>query len=262
MPSSVFYSYPAAITVADFNGDNQLDAAVINAQTDDIGVLFSHGDGTFSLPIVLHTGSQTFSTSMAVSDFNEDNHLDIVVVNFLVRNIGLFLGCGNETFELERTFFTGGKLYPAYVTVGDLNGDAKQDIVFSYNAPKIGIMLGNGDGTFRPIRKFNTTSDWTGSAVAIADFNRDGHFDIVVGQTYPYSVCLLLADGNGNFEARTIFSTELRGLVTAIVVGDFNGDNYPDIVAIDTNSGSMDMLLNTGVCNGTEMMETSTNVHG
>lgn len=90
----------------------------------------------------------------------------------------------------------------------DLNGDGKQDLVFSYQAygvdnNGVATLLGNGDGTFAaPVNFTIGTSGVTiGSPLlplATEDVNADGKTDVVLG-----SGVLLLGNGDGTLTAGT-----------------------------------------------------------
>ena len=241
-------SYLETINTADFNGDTYIDIAVVNTFGDNIAVFLGNGDGNFSMQTILYTGNETYSNSIAITDFNGDAYLDIAVANALDRNIGIFLGHGDGTFDVQKTFFTGGGINPMYIAVGDFNNDTYQDVVFSYNGKRVGIMFGYGNGNFSEKRKFNIESALPGCPIAVVDLNRDGYLDIVVAQMFLYSVSILIGDGKGNFNVQTIFSTELRNTFTEIAIGDINNDGYQDVIALDTDSGSLDLILNTGIC--------------
>lgn len=78
---------PLAVTVADFNGDNFGELAVINECTKlmnggctgapSVGVLASNGDGTFKAAVIFGTGG-AFGTSVSVGDMDQDGKLDLV----------------------------------------------------------------------------------------------------------------------------------------------------------------------------------------
>lgn len=114
-------SYFNQIDTADFNGDNYIDIVVVNSVTSEIAVLLGNNNGDFSMQSILSTGKDTFTTSIATTDFNSDNYSDIVAVNFLDKNIGVFFGHGDGTFDIQNTFFTGGGIHPIYIAVGDFN---------------------------------------------------------------------------------------------------------------------------------------------
>ena len=255
-------SYPYGIAIGYINHDNYSDIVIADRMYDKLTIYLGNRSGNFSAQQVLSTGKETAPYSISVIDVNDDNHSDIIVINYYDRNIGIFLGYGNGTFDEQKTFFTGGGIYPCYMTLDDLNNDSKQDIVFSTTGKTIGIMYGYGNGSFREKIKYKAESIETISPVIIKDFNNDGHLDIIYGQIGPYGVGLLVGDGNENFHVQTIFSTTFQGEVTEIIVGDFNTDGYQDIIAADSASGSMNLLLNAGVCNTTQnSIETSTSIH-
>lgn len=66
---------PDKLTIADFNGDGYLDAAVVNPNGNSISVLLGNGDGTFQKPATYPTGS--YPTSVTVADFKGDGKLDL-----------------------------------------------------------------------------------------------------------------------------------------------------------------------------------------
>ena len=49
-------STPYAVTVSDFNNDGQLDIVVANYGTDNVGILFGYGNGTFENQVTYSTG--------------------------------------------------------------------------------------------------------------------------------------------------------------------------------------------------------------
>ncbi len=87
-----------------------------------------------------------------------------------------------------------------------------------------------------------------GAAVAAADFRQDGKVDLAA--VVDTGISVLLNNGNGTFANPVRYQGDVPGL-TALAVGDFNGDGYPDIV--DTASWQrgfgndyVDVFLNNG----------------
>ena len=97
-------SLPRSIAFGDFNQDNKLDIVVANSGTDNIDIFFEDDNGTFVNQTTYSTGSGSHPYSVAVSDFNNDNFLDIVVANYGTNSILLFLGKGNGTFSNQQHF--------------------------------------------------------------------------------------------------------------------------------------------------------------
>jgi len=121
-------SLGAAIVLGDFNHDGNLDAAVTNYGTNDISILLGNGDGTFKPQSRFLAGSGPFS--LASADFDGTGRIDLVVTtqNAALNGNGVrvFLGNGDGTFKFYQGLATGSS--PAYVTVGDFNGDGVPDI--------------------------------------------------------------------------------------------------------------------------------------
>ena len=57
---------------------------------------------------------------MAVGDFNRDGELDLAVTNYYANTVGILLGKGDGTFQVEVDHPTVSG--PTSVAVGDRNG--------------------------------------------------------------------------------------------------------------------------------------------
>ncbi len=246
-----------AVAVGDFNGDGKPDLAIANFYycnpyptcTDGVvGVLLGNGDGTFRPAVGYDTGGSQ-AVSVAVADVNGDGRLDLVVANQLSDTVAVLLGNGDGTFQPAVTYnltsmYTG--TIPDSVTVADVNGDGRPDLVVAMYGTQVEVLLGNGDGTFQPPVIYGQLCCGTGF-VAVADVNGDGKPDLVVAkgngslETFPMgAVSVMLGNGDGSFQPEVDYLT--GGLVpTAVDVRDVNGDGKPDLlVANDASAWTID----------------------
>ena len=74
------YSSPYMVAVGDFNNDHQLDIAVANYGTNDVGIVLGHGNGSFASQKEISTGKSR-PIAIIVADFDNDTLLDIATAN-------------------------------------------------------------------------------------------------------------------------------------------------------------------------------------
>ncbi|CAF2871850.1 unnamed protein product [Rotaria sp. Silwood2] len=179
--STGYASSPASVTIGDFNNDDHLDIAVANSGTHNIGIFLGYGNGTFSEQRTYTTGLLSAPNTIAVSDFNNDHQLDIVVSNFGTSSIGIFYGYGNGNFSVMTNYSTGIGSSPYSIAVADLDKDNRLDIVVADRGTnKIVVFYGLDNGIFGNLASYPIYYNSRPSFVSIADFNNDSWLDIAV----------------------------------------------------------------------------------
>lgn len=217
---------PTSVAVADFNGDNRLDLAVINADNGgNVGILLGNGDGTFQSTVDYTTGSGPIM--VAVADFNSDHKADLVVANS--TTLSILLGNGDGTFQSRVDYGAEG---PA-VAVADFNGDGNADLALP-DGRSVAILLGNGDGTFQPPMSYDVVGGLVFKiAIVPGDFNGDGKPDVLAswkhfnGESFTYGSDLLVGNGDGTFQ---LTSSVVQTGPGSLSQADFNGDRKLDLV--------------------------------
>jgi len=188
------------------------------AKTKHSARVLASGTSQLYAAAVTYPSGGTLARGIATADVNGDGKTDILVINgdqFVTSHVstfGVLLGKGDGTFQPAVAYQAGGysELDATSLTVGDVNGDGKVDVVAGLcncsegvNAPEIGVSLGNGDGTFQPPVTYHLDPNLMGELpfdfpVALGDFNGDGKLDVVVGG--PANV-LMFGNGDGTFQA-------------------------------------------------------------
>ena len=143
--------YPAGgaaigLTVADLDGDGQLDVAV--PQDDPSGaiaLLLNTGGGAFAAPSMVTTGP--YSYGVAVADLDGDGRSDLAgAVN---DSVDVLLAAPSGGFTAAAGLPAG--LVPFSLIVGDLDGDGRLDLVVGHRLGNaVDVLLGRGGGTFAP----------------------------------------------------------------------------------------------------------------
>ncbi|MGE3496951.1 MAG: FG-GAP repeat domain-containing protein [Candidatus Binatia bacterium] len=147
--------FPIDIAAGDFNGDANLDLAVLNRDSQTISPIFGDGDGTFRdvgavLPAKVEGDRPVDFT---VGRLNEDQRDDLVGVVFgtFGENLGItYFGLGNRTFR-SGTFVT--PFQGSAVTLGNFDGDPDDilDVVVGTSGSEgenSGMLIGDGTGEF------------------------------------------------------------------------------------------------------------------
>ena len=174
-------SNPRSLTTAYFDNDDHLDLAVAYSGSNTIGIFRGFGDGFFDDQFTFSTGSNSSPIALAAGDFNNDHHIDLVVVNSASENIMILLGDGYGSFVNTTIYSTGIQSDPSAIAVAYLDGDSYLDVVVANRGTNnVLVFLGKGDGSLSKLRSYPMGYNARPQSVAIADMNNDHRLDIIV----------------------------------------------------------------------------------
>lgn len=228
-------SGPVVVVSGYIDDDGNLDLAAANSNSGinpTIGILIGHGDGTFTTSTLAAP-----APAVAMGDFNNDGHTDIVAPG------ALYLGVGNGTFGPQRPFTNDSG--SVSIATGDFNADNKLDVAIAHSSgTKVSIHFGDGAGNFSAIPAGYSAGDIP-TFIASGEFNGDGKPDLAVtsrhGDSTPSPVSVLINHGDGTFEAAVDYTTGSQA--SCVAIADFNGDGKSDMAVV---SGIVSIFLGNG----------------
>ncbi len=234
---------------ADFDEDGLIDLVIGSRQCDGDNRQFmvarSLGTGSFTtgacLAITPNLGRHdSYVYSIAVADFNEDKHMDIVVSrtgNYGAKQVILYFGNGDMTFSTANIIYDSNTFSkrPYKLLAADVTNDGHIDLLIEqakFTSQK-STMLFQGDGNGKFLIKPSYKIPWPKN---YKDFNNDGHPDKIA--SINSTTLLYFGTETGTFNSTpqifNIPSTDIYNELRKITA-DFNGDGQIDLLITNRN---------------------------
>jgi len=195
---------------------------------------------------------------------NGDGKPDLAVANLSSSTVSILLNTTvnnspTPSFSTKTDFSTGSNAF--YVTISDLNGDSKNDLlVVNLNSNSVSVLF-NTAVSNASTPSFSTKTDFVSGgigsphSVAAKDLNNDGKPDIVIANfdgTPVGSISILFNTTATNastpsFSASTNFATMTNP--SSVSISDLNADNKPDIAVVNWTSNSISVFFNNTATN-------------
>jgi hypothetical protein len=236
------YAKPGGISGADFNNDGNMDLVVSYPKnvTSLIGnmvrILTGNGNGTFNFLSDINISAP--ASEFIVKDFDKNGALDIICS--MGSSIGILFGNNQAQFSSSFTLLLNENEVNSTLedNLMDLNNDGYFDIVGYLQSGGFLISKGLTDSTvagikIHPLFGYGTSS----SSAEIEDFNMDGNMDIAVfDEDSLITLSVFYSNSLGELSAPTVFKSPDIGIYYSkeIVSGNFNADNYPDVIVKKT----------------------------
>lgn len=248
-----------ALAVADFDGDDRADIAVVNAGSPSTLSFFRN----LSSPGTLSTSSFAIKKAyvsnysgyrdLTLGDFDNDGKIDIALVS---ANDNRLLVYGNQSMPDNINFHLildlPTSVSPYSITASDLNGDGKIDLAIANkggNSLSVSLNETSNQGQLGFAEPVTLASaDGQPHAVIAADLDGDGKPDLALLNQAKNNVAIYRNQTTmGSFGpesfAPPIFYT-VGPMPTGLEAGDIDGDGKLDLMTTNLESNNISVLRN------------------
>ncbi|RSS59680.1 VCBS repeat-containing protein [Streptomyces sp. WAC01280] len=251
-----------APALGDLNGDGKADLVTPVRGSNTLVAALGDGKGGFGPGVSFGLDTGTYPTAVALADLNGDGRLDAVVAAALTKqptqhgtesmgSVVELLGDGKGGFAPATSYSaptlvnpSTNAMFPADITVADMNGDSKPDVLTSNtNGDNVSVWTNDGTGALGTASNYyvggGRPSSYSAgqlrpSGLKAGDVNGDGKADVVTVNMGTSDISVLLGDGKGRLGPATRFADGVF-LGRAIALGDVSGDGKPDVAVAHTD---------------------------
>lgn len=216
-----------SIACADFTGDEITDVAY--SYLGKLHILVSNGVNGFS-DQTLSNNSETFLVN---GDFNNDGHQDIVFPRLGKLLLGNGTGAFPTAFDVDPVKGFGS------ILAAKLNDDDLLDVAIINNGGVVSVHYATSGTSFA--NHINYLVGTYPADVVANDLDGDGHIDLILAERKVIGGVSVLYNEGNSFSTSEAYHD--RGLHTEVVVGDFNNDDRPDVVASNFTEKTVTVLI-------------------
>jgi len=231
-PAASYNTEPVALfTASALSGNGSLNV-IFDATTaydldlDNLSYAWDFGDGHTGLGInISHTyiAPGTYDVTLTVNDGQSSGQktVSIIVHENATDNAKI-------TFSDATNLLSGANYSGVTMSVVDMNGDGKDDIVRYNDAKSLNIQYQQGiNQAFTSVR-FGTVSELNQWSNTVADVNQDGFNDILTGGLYD-GIKILYNNNGQSYDSRVIRNSEI--FIQGSNFVDIDNDGWVDVFA-------------------------------
>jgi hypothetical protein len=237
-----------SLQVADVDGINGPDVIICSSNNHAVTIMYNlDGLGNFGNEVNIPVGWSPYT--LALADFNNDTHLDIVTANYGDFsnddvNVTVLTNDGSGNFGVVNNYIVG--LKPRSVGAMDVNGDNFPDIVCTHPTENdISVLMNDEMGGFDDLTTFPV--DYRPDFLDLGDIDGDNDNDIVFTVGDEGKLVVMKNDFFGNFSFDNYFVIGYDwGNYNRIKLADLDSDGDLDAVVPIYDDSIVYVLMNDG----------------
>jgi len=180
--------YPMSIAISDIDGDGKPDITIANSNasnqgTNSISILRNTSTSatiSFASKIDFTTGSS--ASNVSIADLDADGKVDIAVTNSGAASVSVFKNkstVGTISLATKVDYTTGGT--PEYVSIADVDGDSKLDLVVANEgSASISVFKNTSTSSISFASKIDFATSAGPISIVINDIDGDNKPDFIV----------------------------------------------------------------------------------